>query len=66
MSCMIWIASCEFALRGQWFDDSARSGLRQTLGEFTGTVNYKVPKVNGLLARLSTARSVQPDALFWQ
>ena len=44
----------EFAARGEWFRDSdgARSGLRQTLGEFTGTINYKVPKVNGLLARL--------------
>jgi len=44
----------EFATRGEWFRDSrgARTGLRQTLGEFTETLNYKVPGVNGLLARL--------------
>jgi Putative beta-barrel porin-2, OmpL-like. bbp2 len=44
----------EFATRGEWFRDSngARSGLRQTLGEFTETLNYKVPGVTGLLARL--------------
>jgi len=49
-----WTPQIEFALRGEWFRDSdgARSGLRQTLGEFTGTINYKVPKVTGLLARL--------------
>jgi hypothetical protein len=49
-----WTPQVEFAVRGEWFDDSdgARSGLRQTLGEFTGTINYKVPKVSGLLARL--------------
>jgi hypothetical protein len=48
-----WTSSLEFALRGEWFRDSdgARTGLRQTLGEFTGTINYKVPKVNGLLTR---------------
>ncbi len=44
----------EFASRGEWFRDSqgARTGLRQTLGEFTETLNYKVPQVTGLLARL--------------
>jgi len=44
----------EFALRGEWFRDAngARTGLRQTLGEVTGTVNYKIPAVTGLLARL--------------
>ncbi|HTT76108.1 MAG TPA: outer membrane beta-barrel protein [Candidatus Binataceae bacterium] len=48
-----WTSNIEFALRGEWFRDSdgARTGLRQTLGEFTGTINYKVPKVTGLLAR---------------
>ncbi len=44
----------EFALRGEYFRDAngARTGLRQTLGEITGTINYKVPAVTGLLARL--------------
>jgi hypothetical protein len=44
----------EFATRGEWFRDSdgARTGLRQTLGEVTETLNYKVPGVTGLLARL--------------
>jgi hypothetical protein len=43
----------EFATRGEWFRDSdgARTGLRQTLGEVTETINYKVPAVTGLLAR---------------
>lgn len=43
----------EFATRGEWFRDSqgARTGLRQTLGEITETLNYKVPAVTGLLAR---------------
>jgi hypothetical protein len=47
-------SSLEFATRGEWFDDSngARSGLRQTLGEITETINYKIPQVTGLLARL--------------
>jgi hypothetical protein len=49
-----WTPQIEFVARGEWFDDTdgARSGLRQVLGEVTGTINYKVPKVNGLLARL--------------
>ena len=49
-----WNSNLEFASRGEWFDDSngARSGLRQTLGEFTETINYKIPQVTGLLARL--------------
>jgi Putative beta-barrel porin-2, OmpL-like. bbp2 len=44
----------ELATRGEWFRDSdgARTGLRQTLGEITETLNYKVPAVSGLLARL--------------
>ena len=44
----------EFASRFEWFRDSqgTRTGLRQTLFEFTETLNYKVPLVTGLLARL--------------
>jgi hypothetical protein len=44
----------EFATRGEFFDDpnGARTGIRQALGEVTGTLNYKVPAVTGLLARL--------------
>ncbi len=44
----------EFASRFEWFRDGqgTRTGLRQTLFEFTETVNYKVPLVSGLLARL--------------
>ena len=44
----------EFATRFEWFRDGqgVRSGLRQTLFEVTETLNYKVPLVNGLLARL--------------
>jgi hypothetical protein len=44
----------EFATRFEWFRDSqgVESGLRQTLFEVTETLNYKVPLVNGLLARL--------------
>lgn len=42
-----------FAIRGEWFEDSdgARTGLRQTLAEVTGTVRYKVPLVSGLMAQ---------------
>ena len=49
-----WNDHLEFATRGEWFRDSegARTGLRQTLGEVTETINYKVPAVTGLLARL--------------
>ena len=49
-----WTDALEFALRGEWFRDAngVRTGLRQTLGEVTGTINYKVPGVTGLLARL--------------
>jgi putative OmpL-like beta-barrel porin-2 len=49
-----WSDSLEFATRGEWFRDSegARTGLRQTLGEITETINYKIPGVTGLLARL--------------
>jgi Putative beta-barrel porin-2, OmpL-like. bbp2 len=49
-----WTDNLELAVRGEWFRDSqgARTGLRQTLGEVTGTVNYKIPLVSGLLARL--------------
>ena len=44
----------EFATRFEWFRDGegVRSGLRQTLFEVTETLNYKVPLVTGLLARL--------------
>jgi hypothetical protein len=44
----------EFASRFEWFRDGegVRTGLRQTLFEFTETLNYKIPLVNGLLARL--------------
>lgn len=44
----------EFATRGEWFRDAdgARTGERQTLGEVTETLNYKVPGVTGLLGRL--------------
>jgi hypothetical protein len=44
----------EFASRFEWFRDGEgiRTGLRQTLFEFTETFNYKLPLVNGLLARL--------------
>lgn len=43
----------EFATRGEMFRDSdgVRTGLRQTLGEVTETINYKVPMVTGLLLR---------------
>jgi Putative beta-barrel porin-2, OmpL-like. bbp2 len=41
----------EFATRGEYFRDSdgVRTGIRQTLGEITETLNYKV--ASGLLAR---------------
>jgi hypothetical protein len=44
----------EFATRFEWFRDGegTRTGLRQTLFEVTQTINYKIPGVNGLLARL--------------
>ena len=44
----------QLASRGEWFRDSdgSRSGLRQTLGEFTQTLTYKVPNVSGLIGRL--------------
>ncbi|MGH7815217.1 MAG: outer membrane beta-barrel protein [Candidatus Binataceae bacterium] len=44
----------EFATRGEWFKDpdGARTGLRQTLGEVTETLSYKIPGVSGLLTRL--------------
>jgi hypothetical protein len=44
----------EFASRFEWFRDGegTRSGLRQTLFEFTQTLSYKIPQVTGLLARL--------------
>ena len=49
-----WNDHLEFVTRGEWFRDAdgARSGLRQTLGEITETINYKIPQVTGLLARL--------------
>jgi hypothetical protein len=44
----------EFATRFEWFRDGqgVRTGLRQTLFEVTETLNYKIPGVTGLLARL--------------
>src|SRR5579875_2714825 len=44
----------ELATRFEYFRDSqgTRTGLRQSLFEITETLNYKVPGVNGLLARL--------------
>lgn len=49
-----WNDRLEFATRGEWFRDSdgSRTGLRQTLGEITETINYKIPGVTGLLGRL--------------
>jgi hypothetical protein len=49
-----WNDNIELATRGEWFEDTdgARTGLRQTLGEITETLSYKVPGVSGLLARL--------------
>jgi hypothetical protein len=57
----------EFATRGEWFDDSngARSGLRQTLGEITEDINYKVPQVTGLLARLEYRHDESSAAPFF-
>jgi hypothetical protein len=53
---IIWdlTPTVEFATRGEYFRDSegVRSGIRQSLGEITETLNYKVPAVTGLLARL--------------
>ena len=44
----------ELATRGEFFDDEdgARTGTEQTLWEITQTVTWKVPQVEGLLARL--------------
>lgn len=44
----------ESATRGEMFDDEdgARSGTHQTLWDVTQTFTYKVPQVNGLLARV--------------
>lgn len=44
----------ELATRGEFFDDQdgARTGTAQTLWELTQTVTWKVPAVEGLLARL--------------
>ena len=44
----------ELASRGEFFDDEdgARTGTTQTLWELTQTVTWKVPQVEGLLARL--------------
>jgi hypothetical protein len=45
--------ACEFATRGEMFDDEdgSRTGFHQTLWELTQTFTYKVPDVNGLLVR---------------
>jgi len=60
-------SNLEFATRGEWFDDSngARSGLRQTLGEITEDINYKVPQVTGLLARLEYRHDESSAAPFF-
>ncbi len=44
----------ESATRGEMFDDEdgARSGFHQTLWDVTQTFSFKVPQVDGLLARL--------------
>jgi len=57
----------EFATRGEWFRDSegARTGLRQTLGEFTETINYKIPEVTGLLGRLEYRHDFSNAAPFF-
>jgi hypothetical protein len=46
--------SLQLATRGEWFDDpsGARSGIEQNLGEITQTLNYTMPYVQGLTARL--------------
>jgi hypothetical protein len=46
--------SLESATRGEVFDDKdgSRTGTTQTLWEITETLNYKIPEVTGLLARL--------------
>jgi hypothetical protein len=46
--------SFQLATRGEWFEDSsgARSGIDQTLGEITETLNYRLPLLQGLTARL--------------
>jgi hypothetical protein len=48
-----WSDSLEFASRGEFFGDpqGVRTGLRENLAEFTQTIGYKVPAVNGLLTR---------------
>lgn len=55
----VWAAynatdALQLATRGEWFDDpsGARSGVVQNLGEITETLNYSVPYVQGLTARL--------------
>ncbi len=57
----------EFATRGEWFDDpnGARTGLAQSLGEFTQTVNYKLPGVQGLLARLEYRHDISGQKPFY-
>ncbi len=46
--------SVQLATRGEWFDDpsGARSGIEQNLGELTETLNYSIPVISGLAARL--------------
>jgi hypothetical protein len=60
-------ANLEFATRGEWFRDSdgARTGLRQTLGEITEDINYKIPQVTGLLARLEYRHDESNSAPFF-
>ncbi|MGO9061578.1 MAG: hypothetical protein ACLQU2_30015, partial [Candidatus Binataceae bacterium] len=53
--------------RFEWFRDGqgVRSGLRQTLFEVTETLNYKVPLVNGLLARLEYRHDASNEHPFY-
>jgi hypothetical protein len=46
--------SVQLATRGEWFDDPSgvRSGIEQNLGELTETLNYTIPVISGLTARL--------------
>ena len=62
-----WSDNLQFATRGEWFRDSdgARTGLRQTLGEITETINYKIPGVTGLLARLEYRHDESSAAPFF-
>ncbi len=62
-----WNDNIELATRGEWFEDAdgARTGLRQTLGEITQTLSYKVPGVSGLLARLEYRHDMSNQRPFY-